>query len=108
MSNIEDVNDTLNSQTHSMKPHNYLPSIRPLRLEKKSLEGEVTNDGDVLVGILKGKVARLEEELQISHGTTARLQAQLEAQKSGYEKQIIQLKPQLKPRGRSTRNKLHS
>jgi cytokinesis protein len=69
--------------------------LRRLQLEKDSLEGEVMTGGDGLVGVLRGKVASLEEKLQISRETTARLQAQLETQKAGYDEQITQLEAQI-------------
>lgn len=69
--------------------------LRRLQLEKESLEGEVINGGDGLVGVLKGKMASLEEKLQISRETTARLQTQLETQKSGYDEQVTQLEAQI-------------
>ncbi|KAH8980829.1 armadillo-type protein [Lactarius hatsudake] len=64
--------------------------LRRLELEKEALESEVMSGGDGLVGVLKGKIASLEEKLQISRETTARLQTQLETQKSNYEEQITQ------------------
>lgn len=69
--------------------------LRRLQLEKDSLEGEVMTGGDGLVGVLRGKVASLEEKLQISRETTARLQAQLETQKASYDEQITQLEAQI-------------
>lgn len=69
--------------------------LRRLQLEKDALESEVMNGGDGLVGVLKGKIASLEEKLQISRETTARLQTQLEAQKSNYDEQISQLEAQI-------------
>ena len=69
--------------------------LRRLQLEKDALESEVMNGGDGLVGVLKGKIASLEEKLQISRDTTARLQTQLETQKSNYEEQIAQLEAQI-------------
>jgi cytokinesis protein len=69
--------------------------LRRLQLEKDALESEVMNGGDGLVGVLKGKIASLEEKLQISRETTARLQTQLEKQKSNYDEQITQLEAQI-------------
>ena len=69
--------------------------IRRLELEKEALESEVMDGGDGLVGVLKGKIASLDEKLQISRETTARLQTQLETQKSNYEEQITQLEAQI-------------
>jgi cytokinesis protein len=69
--------------------------LRRLQLEKDTLEGEVMNGGDGLVGVLKGKIASLEEKLQISRETTGRLQTQLETQKLDYDDQITQLEAQI-------------
>ena len=69
--------------------------LRRLQLEKDTLEGEVMNGGDGLVGVLKGKIASLEEKLQISRETTARLQTQLGTQKLDYDDQITQLEAQI-------------
>lgn len=69
--------------------------LRSLQLENEALESEMMNGGDGLVGVLKGKIASLEEKLQISRETTARLQTQLETQKLGYEEQITQLEAQI-------------
>ena len=69
--------------------------LRRVQLEKDTLEAEMLNGGDGLVGILKGKIASLEEKLQISRDTTTRLQSQLETQQSSYEEQISQLEAQI-------------
>ena len=69
--------------------------LRRLELEKEALESEVMGGGDGLVGVLKGKIANLEEKLQISRETTGRLQTQLETQKSNYEEQVTQLEAQI-------------
>lgn len=69
--------------------------LRRLQLEKDTLESEVLNGGDGLVGVLRGKIASLEEKLQISRETTARLQTQMETQNSDYEDQITQLEAQI-------------
>jgi cytokinesis protein len=69
--------------------------LRRLQLEKDTLEAEMLNGGDGLVGILKGKIASLEEKLQISRETTGRLQTQLETQQLSYEEQISQLEAQI-------------
>jgi cytokinesis protein len=69
--------------------------LRRLQLEKDALESEVITGGDGLVGVLRGKVASLEEKLQISRETTARLQTQLETQKANYEEQVTQLEAQI-------------
>lgn len=66
-----------------------------LRLEKESLEEEVAQGSDGLVGSLKSQVVRLEEKLQVSRNNTSRLQGQLETQKVGYEEQIAQLEAQI-------------
>ncbi len=69
--------------------------LRRVQLEKDTLESEVMNGGDGLVGVLKGKIASLEEKLQISRETTARLQTQMETRNSDYEDQITQLEAQI-------------
>ena len=69
--------------------------LRRLQLEKDALEGDMLNGGDGLVGILKGKIASMEEKLQTSRDTTSRLQTQLETQQSTYEEQISQLEAQI-------------
>jgi len=74
---------------------NMRADLRRLQLEKETLEGEVLNGGDGLVGGLNGKMTSLEEKLQISREITARLQTQLEAQKLGYEEQVTQLEAQI-------------
>lgn len=70
-------------------------SLLRLRLEKETLEEEIAQGGDGLVGVLKAKVARLEEKLQISRENTSKLQGQMETQKAGYEEQIAQLEAQI-------------
>ncbi|KAJ3555998.1 hypothetical protein NM688_g2271 [Phlebia brevispora] len=70
-------------------------SILRLRLEKESLEEEISQGGEGLVGTLKAKVAQLESKLQVSRDNTTRLQQQMAAQKSGYEEQIEQLEAQI-------------
>jgi len=69
--------------------------LRSLQLEKETLESEMLNGGDGLVGILKGKIASLEEKLHVSRETTVRLQTQLEIQQTSYEEQISQLEAQI-------------
>jgi cytokinesis protein len=69
--------------------------FRRLQLEKETLESEMLNGGDGLVGILKGKIAGLEEKLHVSRETTARLQTQLETQQASYEDQVSQLEAQI-------------
>jgi cytokinesis protein len=69
--------------------------LRRVQLEKETLESEMLNGGDGLVGILKGKIASLEEKLHVSRETTARLQTQLDTQQAGYEEQISQLEAQI-------------
>ena len=69
--------------------------LRRLQLEKETLESEMLNGGDGLIGILKGKIASLEEKLHVSRETTARLQAQVETQQASYEEQISQLEAQI-------------
>jgi cytokinesis protein len=69
--------------------------LRRVQLEKETLESEMLNGGDGLVGILKGKIASLEEKLHVSRETTARLQTQLDTQQTSYEEQISQLEAQI-------------
>jgi len=69
--------------------------LRRLQLEKETLETEMLNGGDGLVGILKGKIASLEDKLHVSRETTARLQTQAETQQASYEEQILQLEAQI-------------
>ena len=69
--------------------------LRRVQLEKETLESEMLNGGDGLVGILKGRIAVLEEKLHVSRETTARLQTQLDTQQGGYEEQIAQLEAQI-------------
>ena len=70
-------------------------SLLRVRLEKETLEEEIAQGGDGLVGSLKTKVSRLEEKLQVSRENTSKLQNQLESQKAGYEEQIAQLEAQI-------------
>ena len=70
-------------------------SLLRVRLEKETLEEEIAQGGDGLVGSLKTKVFRLEEKLQVSRENTSKLQNQLESQKAGYEEQIAQLEAQI-------------
>jgi len=66
-----------------------------LKLEKDVLEEEVAQGGDGLIGQLKERLAHMEQKLNVSRETTARLQGQLETQKAGYEEQIAQLEAQI-------------
>lgn len=66
-----------------------------LRLEKEALEEEIAQGGEGLVSTLKAKVSRVEEKLQVSRENTAKLQGQMEAQKTNYEDQIAQLEAQI-------------
>lgn len=66
-----------------------------LKLEKETLEDEISQGDNGLVGVLKGKVAHLEDKLQVSRENSTRLSGQLEAQRSGYEEQIAQLEAQI-------------
>lgn len=66
-----------------------------LKLEKETLEEEISQGLDGLVGQLKDKVSHLEQKLATARETTSRLQTQLEVQKSGYEEQIAQLEAQI-------------
>lgn len=66
-----------------------------LKLEKEVLEDEIAQGQDGLVGRLKDQVLHLEQKLDVSRDTTARLQGQVEAQKAGYEERIAQLEAQI-------------
>ena len=66
-----------------------------LKREKETLEDEISQGDNGLVGVLKGKLAHLEDKLQVSRENTTRLQGQIEAQKTGYEEQITQLEAQI-------------
>lgn len=66
-----------------------------LKLEKETLEEEISQGLDGLVGQLKDKVSHLEQKLATARETTSRLQTQLEVQKTGYEEQIAQLEAQI-------------
>ncbi|KAH0830475.1 hypothetical protein J3R83DRAFT_1923 [Lanmaoa asiatica] len=66
-----------------------------LKLEKETLEEEISQGLDGLVGELKDKVSHLEQKLATARETTSRLQTQLEVQKAGYEEQIAQLEAQI-------------
>lgn len=66
-----------------------------LKLEKETLEDEVAQGQEGLVGRLKESVGQLVQKLNISRETTSRLQGQLETQKSGYEERINQLELQI-------------
>jgi cytokinesis protein len=92
---ITQFNDADQYRTLEAEAAKMRADLRRLQLEKDTLEGEVMNGGDGLVGILKGKIAGLEEKLAISRETTARLQTQLETQKLDYEDQITQLEAQI-------------
>lgn len=66
-----------------------------LKLEKDVLDAEISQGVDGLVGKLKEQIARLEEKLQVSRTSNARLQGRLETQRDGYEEQIRQLEAQI-------------
>lgn len=66
-----------------------------LKIEKETLEEEISQGLDGLVGQLKDKVSHLEQKLATARETTSRLQTQLEVQKAGYEEQIAQLEAQI-------------
>jgi cytokinesis protein len=66
-----------------------------LKLEKEALQEEVSQGEAGMVGRLKDELGQLEEKLNMSRTTTARLQGQLETQKAGYEEQIAQLEAQI-------------
>ena len=70
-------------------------TILSVKLEKETLEEEVSQIDGGLVGTLKVKVLGLEEKLKVSRENTSKLQGQLEAQKAGYEEQIDQLEAQI-------------
>ncbi|KAI6038969.1 hypothetical protein EDC04DRAFT_3112644 [Pisolithus marmoratus] len=66
-----------------------------LKLEKETLEEEISQGFDGLVGQLKEKVTHLEQKLNTARDSTVRLQNQLETQKAGYEERIAQLEAQI-------------
>ena len=66
-----------------------------LRLEKEALEEEIAQGGEGLVQTLKQKVSSLEDKLQVSRDSTAKLQSHLQTQKNNYEEQIAQLEAQI-------------
>jgi cytokinesis protein len=66
-----------------------------LKLEKETLEAEIAQGQDGLVGSLKLQLERMEEKLNVSRETTSRLQGQLVTQRAGYEEQIAQLEAQI-------------
>jgi cytokinesis protein len=66
-----------------------------LKLEKESLESEVAQGEDGLVGNLKIQLVQTEEKLKNSRETASRIQNQLEVQKVDYEERINQLEAQI-------------
>lgn len=66
-----------------------------LQLEKVSLEEEIAQGLDGLVGRLKEQLVKVEDKLNISRETTSRLQNQLVIQKTEYEERIAQLEAQV-------------
>jgi cytokinesis protein len=66
-----------------------------LQLEKVSLEEEIAQGLDGLVGRLKEQLVKVEDKLNISRETTSRLQNQLVIQKAEYEERIAQLEAQV-------------
>lgn len=66
-----------------------------LKLEKETLEEELSKGSDGLVGQLKTLNAELEGKLKSSRGTVDLLQGRIEEQKRGYEEQIAQLESQI-------------
>lgn len=66
-----------------------------LQLEKSSLEEEIAQGQDGLVGRLKEQLAKVEDKLNVSRETTSRLQNQLVIQKTEYEERIAQLEAQV-------------
>ena len=92
---IAQFNDADQYQTLEAESAKVRAEARRLQLEKESLELELSQGSEGLVGQLKERVAHLEEKLQISRENTTRLQGQLETQKTGYEEQIAQLEAQI-------------
>ncbi len=92
---ISQFNDADQSRVLEAEAAQMRADLRRLQLEKETLESEMLNGGDGLVGILKGKIASLEEKLLVLRETTARLQTQLGTQRTGYEDQISQLEAQI-------------
>lgn len=78
-------NDAAQARAHALR----------LKLEKESLEEEIAQGQEGLVGQLKEKVTHLEQKLAVSRENTSRLQGQLETQRLGYEEQIAQLEAQI-------------
>ena len=66
-----------------------------LRIEKETLEEELTGTDEGLVGVLKGKLAAAEDKLRISRETTEALQAQMIDLQRSYEEQILQMELQI-------------
>lgn len=92
---ISQINDAEQFRGLEAEAAQMRADLRRLQLEKETLETEMLNGGDGLVGILKGKIASLEEKLHVSRETTARLQTQAETQQASYEEQISQLEAQI-------------
>lgn len=66
-----------------------------LKLENDALLDEISEGQEGMVGRLKEELLRLEQKLNLSRETTARLQGQVETQRSEYEDQINQLETQI-------------
>jgi cytokinesis protein len=66
-----------------------------LKLEKETLEEEIAQGQDGLVGRLKLQVVELEKTAKTARDSVTKLQGQLETQKAGYEEQITQLEAQI-------------
>lgn len=66
-----------------------------LKLEKETLEDEISQGQDGLVGNLKVHIANLEEKLSVSRETTSRLHSQIGDQRASYEHKIAQLEAQI-------------
>lgn len=66
-----------------------------LKLENDALLDEISEGQEGMVGRLKEEALRLEQKLNVSRETTARLQGQVETQRSEYEDQINQLETQI-------------
>jgi cytokinesis protein len=92
---IAAMNDTERIQSLDAEVQQLRAQALRLKLEKETLQEEVSQGEAGMVGRLKDELARLEEKLNISRTTTARLQGQLESQKAGYEEQIAQLEAQI-------------
>jgi cytokinesis protein len=66
-----------------------------MKLERDSLEEEIAQGQDGLVGNLKQRLAQIEQKLGVSRDTVSRLQGQVETQRTGYEERVNQLEAQI-------------